>query len=330
MKLGVTDAQHLVARCMRALGHDADEASIIADHLIDCELRGVGYGGLPRALSICERFQRLGDRRRPIRITHETPVSALVEGGDNLGYLVAHRAMSIAIAKAKQTGLAAVGANDTWYTGMLSYFAEMAAKEGLVSMIASNATPWVAPHGASEGRFGTNPICFGFPTEDDPLIWDIGTSAIMHAEIVQHRRNGTALPEGAAFAADGMPTRDPAAALAGAFAVWGGHKGSGLGLVVQLLGMMCNSPAMPRDIAQYGCLTVVMSPGLFMPAAEFRQRVTDYAKEVRAARPVAGGPPVRLPFERSAAERRARLASGEIEVDDAVHARLSEVAARVN
>jgi len=91
MKLGVTDAQHLVARCMRALGHDADEASIIADHLIDCELRGVGYGGLPRALSICERFQRLGDRRRPIRITHETPVSALVEGGDNLGYLVAHR-----------------------------------------------------------------------------------------------------------------------------------------------------------------------------------------------------------------------------------------------
>ena len=59
-----------------------------------------------------------------------------------------------------------VGANDTWYTGMLSYYAEMAAAQGLVSMIASNASPWVAPHGATEGRLGTNPICFGFPSAD--------------------------------------------------------------------------------------------------------------------------------------------------------------------
>jgi delta1-piperideine-2-carboxylate reductase len=329
MRLTVAQARTLTERTMQAIGHDAEEARIIADHLIDCELRGVSYGGLPRALSICERFARLGNRRKPIRVSHETPVSALVEGGDNLGYLVGYRAMQIAIGKAKQTGLAAVGANDTWYTGMLSYFAEMAAKETLVSMIASNATPWVAPHGATEGRFGTNPICYGFPTaEGDPIIWDIGTSTIMHAEVVLHGRQGTPLPEGVAFAPDGTPTRDPTLALGGAFAAWGGHKGSGLALVVQLLGAMCNAPALPRDIAEFGCLFVVLSPGLFMPAEEFKARVTEYAAAVRAARPVAGGPAVRMPFDRSAAERRRRMAADVIEVPDAVHAKLTEIAGR--
>lgn len=326
MRLSVAQARDLVERAMRALGHDAGEAAIIADHLIDCELRGLSYGGLPRALSICERFARLGNRRRPIQVSHETPVSALVEGGDNLGYLVGHRAMTIAIDKARRSGLAIVGANDTWYTGMLAYFAEMATKQDLVSLIASNATPWVAPHGATQGRFGTNPICVGFPTDGDPVIWDIGTSTIMHAEVLLHGRMGTPLPPGVAFGPDGAPTRDPAAALAGAMAVWGGHKGSGLAMVVQLLGMMCNSPAMPRDIAEYGCLTVVMSPGLFMPAADFKKNAADYADTVRAARAVAGGPPVRMPFDRSAAERRTRLAADVIEVADAVHAGLVAVA----
>jgi LDH2 family malate/lactate/ureidoglycolate dehydrogenase len=130
---------------------------------------------------------------------------------------------------------------------MLSFYAEMAAARGLVSFIASNASPWVAPHGASEGRLGTNPICFGFPSADEPIIFDIGTSAIMHAEVLLARRRGSDLPEGAAFDAEGKPTRDPAAALAGAFAAWGGYKGSGLGIVVQLLGILVGSPAIRRN-----------------------------------------------------------------------------------
>ena len=121
----------------------------------------------------------------------------------------------------------------------------MAAARGLVSLIASNASPWVAPHGATEGRFGTNPICVGFPSADEPVIWDIGTSAIMHAEVKLADALGQQLPEGVAFDAAGSPTRDPVAALEGAFAAWGGHKGSGLGIVVQLLGVLAGSPAIP-------------------------------------------------------------------------------------
>src|SRR5579871_1425835 len=195
MRLGVQEARNLVARVMAALGHDAIDSALIADHLIDCELRGLSYGGLARAISIAERVQRHGDHRRPISILHETPVSARLDGGDHIGYVVAHRAATLAIEKAEAAGIAVVGASDTWYTGMLSYYAEMAAARGLVSIIASNASPWVAPHGAAEGRLGTNPICFGFPSADQPVIYDIGTSAIMHAEVMLAQRLGKQLPE---------------------------------------------------------------------------------------------------------------------------------------
>jgi len=303
---------------MTALGHDATEADFITDHLIDCELRGLAYGGLARAISIAERIQRHGDHRRPITILHQTPVSARLDGGDHIGYIVAHRATRLAVEKAEATGIAVVGANDTWYTGMLSYYAEMAAARGLVSVIASNASPWVAPHGATEGRLGTNPICFGFPSADDPIILDIGTSAIIHAEVTLARRLGNDLPENVAFDRDGLPTCNPAAALAGAFATWGGHKGSGLAIVVQLLGILAGSPAIPPELAGFGYLIVAMRPDLMGPPETFLENVSGFADAVRSARPVEGGSPVRMPFDRSRRERKRRLAENAIEVPESL------------
>ena len=326
MQLRVSEARQLAVRIMSALGHAADDSGLIAGHLIDCELRGLSYGGLARAISIAERIARTGDRRRPIAIRHETPVSVQLDGGDHLGYIVAHRATEIAVEKASAAGIAMVGANDTWYTGMLSWYAEMAAARGLVSMIASNASPWVAPHGATEGRFGTNPICFGFPSADEPVIWDVGTSAIIHAEATLAKRLGQPLPENVAFDRDGSPTRDPAAALAGAFAAWGGHKGSGLGIVVQLLGIMAGSPPIPPDLAGFGFLIVAMRPDLLGPAETFRDNVSVYAQAVRAARPVAGGEAVRMPFDRSRRDRQRRLDLDRIDVPDVLFEQLVRLA----
>jgi LDH2 family malate/lactate/ureidoglycolate dehydrogenase len=326
MQLSVSEAHQLVVRIMSALGHDAADSGLIADHLIDCELRGLTYGGLARAISIAERIARTGDRRRPIAVKHESPVSAKLDGGDHLGYIVAHRATAIAVEKASAAGIAVVGANDTWYTGMLSYYAEIAAARGLVSMIASNASPWVAPHGATEGRFGTNPICFGFPSADEPVIWDIGTSAIIHAEATLAKRLGQPLPAGVAFDPDGHPTRDPAAALAGAFVAWGGHKGSGLGIVVQLLGIMAGSPPIPPDLAGFGFLIVAIRPDLLGSEDAFRDNVAAYAQSVRAARPVAGGDAVRMPFDRSRSDRARRLKEDRIEVPDVLFAQLTRIA----
>jgi len=326
MQLSIEGARGLLDRTMRAVGYDADEAATIADHLLDCELRGVAYGGLARAISIAERTMRTGVSASPIRIVKETPVSASIDGADHIGYVVGKRAMTLAIEKAAASGISIVGACNTWYTGMLSYYAEMAAARGLVSLIASNASPWVAPHGATEGRFGTNPICVGFPGADEPVIWDIGTSAIMHAEVKLAEQLGQQLPEGVAFDHDGRPTREPAAALSGAFAAWGGHKGSGLGIVVQLLGALAGGPAVPAELAGFGMTVIAVTPNLLTNADGFRQEVTTYAEAVRRTRPIEGGPPVRMPFDRSRADRRRRLADGSIDVADAVYSRLLEIA----
>ena len=318
MRLRIEEGHRLVTDAMEALSHNATDAALIADHLIDCELRGLGYGGLARAISIAERFGRYGDRRRPIAVVQETPVSARLDGGDQIGYVVAHRATTIAIEKAEAAGISVVGANETWYTGMLSYYAEMAAARGLVSLIASNASPWIAPYGATEGRLGTNPICFGFPSDGDPIIFDIGTSAIMHAEVTLARRLGRDLPEGVAFDRGGAPTRDPAAALAGAFAAWGAHKGSGLAIAVQLLGILAGSPPVTPELAGFGYLVVAIRPDLMGPAEIFRRNVTAFADAVRSARPVPDFPPVRMPFDRSRQERQKRLAAGAIDVPDTI------------
>ncbi len=221
-----------------------------------------------------------------------------------------------------------VGANETWYTGMLSYYAEMTADRGLVSMIASNASPWVAPHGATEGLLGTNPICFGFPSADEPIIFDIGTSAIMHGEVTLACRVGNQLPDNIAFDRDGRPTRDPASALAGAFATWGEHKGSGLAIVVQLLGILAGSPAIPPELAGFGYLIVAMRPDLMGPSEIFRDNVSAFANAVRSARPAAADSPVRMPFDRSRRERQRRLAENVIEIPDVVADQMTRIAGR--
>ena len=322
MRIAIEDAHALLTRVMATLGYEADDIPSIVNHLIDSELRGVSYGGLARAVSITERIGRTGLPARPMTVTHETPVSARIDGADHIGYIVGQRATDMAIEKANAMGLSAVGAVDTWYTGMLSFFAEQAAARDLVTMIASNASPWVAPHGAAEGRFGTNPMCFGFPSTGHPIVWDIGTSNIMHAEVLLARRQGLPLPEGRAFGPDGRPTTDPDAALAGAFTSWGGHKGSGLGLVVQMLGVLAGSEGMTPDLAGFGMVIVAIRPDIFGGTEGFKRRIADYAETVRTARPADPASPVRMPFDRSWAVREAARASGGFEADEAIVERL--------
>lgn len=87
MQLTLSQARELLTATMAAVGHSPAEAATIADHLMDCELRGLSFGGLPRALSVVERL-REHDQRRPIRLLQETPATASLDGGDQVGYLV--------------------------------------------------------------------------------------------------------------------------------------------------------------------------------------------------------------------------------------------------
>lgn len=325
--VSILNARALVESCMTEIGHTASEAEIIADHIIDCELRGLSFGGLPRALSIVERIRATPDQRQPITVERQSPVSAALDGGDHVGYLVGRRATEIALEKARTHGLAVVGARNTWYTGMFSYYLEMVTAAGFAGMAAGSAAQFVAPHGGTEGRFGSNPIAFGFPTVDQPVIWDIGTSQLMYGEAVLSRRLERPLADGMAYDPQGVPTIDPAAALEGAFTVWGGHKGSGLAMVVQMLGMMCGASSSPVGVSDVGFFLLVVDPELLTSREDYRRRVSDYADTLRATRPVDPTQPVRVPFDRSAATRRQTLAADQIDVSNPVWEALRRVAA---
>ncbi|MCW0212597.1 MAG: Ldh family oxidoreductase [Pseudonocardia sp.] len=311
--LPLADALRLVTDALGAAGYTSAEAAVIADHLMDCELRGLSYAGLARAVSVIERI-RATPPPQPIRIDRETPVSAALDGGDQVGYLVATRAIDIALEKARTQGIAVVGARETWYTGMFSYYLERVIDAGFVGMIAGSGPALVAPHGGTESRFSTNPIAFGFPTADRPVIWDIGTSLITHAEVTLAARLDEPLPDGKAYDPEGRPTTDAAAALQGAFTVWGGHKGSGLALVVHLLGMLAGASATPVGASDCGFLAVVVDPSALGDADDYRARAAEFAESVRATRPVEGGGAVRVPFDRSAVQRTETLRRGTIEV----------------
>jgi LDH2 family malate/lactate/ureidoglycolate dehydrogenase len=324
--LPIEEATGLVVKAMMRAGLAEADARIIADHLMDCELRGLSYGGLSRALTVLDRLAKPVEPVRPLRIERETPVSALVDGGNQPAYVAAYRATELAIAKGRAQGIGAVGLYNTWMSGMLSYYMEMLTRAGLAGMAFASSAWTVAPWESSEGRFGTNPLAFGFPTDGDPIIFDAGVSSTMVSEAVMHQRLGTRLPEGRGYDAAGRPSTDPAEVLQGAFSVWGGAKGSGLGMAVQLIGLLCNGEVVPPARKDQCMLILALDPGLLGDAAAFRAKAADYAARIRAARPLDAQKTARVPFERSLRTRRVALSRGTIEVADEVHAALRRLA----
>ena len=319
MQIQIEAAYALAEAALIKGGFGPDEAKTIAGQTVGCELRGAPEGGFSRILSIVETRRALNKAPKPMKVLRDTPVSALIDGGDQVGYLVADKAVKLACEKAKACGVGIVAANNTWYTGMYAHYLEAAANEGLVAFCCGSSSPRVAPHGSSQARFGTNPVAFAFPTDGDPIVLDLATSGMIVADAVIAARNGQQLPEGFAFDAEGHPTTDPQKALEGAFSVWGGHRGSGLAIVVQLLGILAGGGAMPEDYKDCGFFTIVFRPGLFMDEAEFRAKAQAYAETVRQARPLSSGTPIRMPFDRSAAHRRASLQAGHITISPRIY-----------
>lgn len=319
VQLSIDEAESILLTSLQKLNYSEPDSKIIAHHLLDAELRSYGIAGLARVLSIAEHLGPDPQPQTSITTTRESPCTAQLNGNDSLGYLVGRRATETAITKAKTAGVSVVCANGTWYTGMLSYYAEMACAADLVTVIASHCTAWVAPHGGCQGMFGTNPICIGFPSAGDvPVIWDIGTSKIIHAEAKLAVRKGEQLREGVAYDGEGQPTTDPMEALKGALAVWGEHRGSGLAVAVQLLGAMAGSPALPNELEDFGFVIMCIDPSCFGELDRFKKEVANYGDKMRESKPVPGGSKLRMPFERSNEGRRKVRERGWIEVDKPV------------
>src|SRR5437016_2368987 len=182
IRLSVDDARALGERALSGIGYDAEEARIIADHVIDAALCGYEYSGLAKILNIPEH-RRFAQPRRPMKILHETEVSALYDGGNNNGMVAMYRAARATIAKAAAHGIAIVGVTDSWMSGRSAYFVEMIARADLVAVHTASSGAAVAPHGGARPVLGTNPIAFALPSADGPLVLDMGTSAFMGADL---------------------------------------------------------------------------------------------------------------------------------------------------
>src|SRR5256886_9969578 len=205
IRLSVDEARAVGERALRGIGYDAEEARIIADHIIDAALCGYEYSGLAKILNIPEH-RRFRLPRRKMRILHETPVSALYDGGNNVGMLAMYHAANATIAKAAAHGVAIIGVTDSWMSGRSAYFVEMIAKADLVAIHTASSGASVAPHGGTQPVLGTNPIAFALPGADGPLVLDMGTSAFMGTDLALRVRLGPPLPEGVAIDLDGNTT----------------------------------------------------------------------------------------------------------------------------
>jgi len=314
VRLSVAEARELAEAALRGIGYDAEEAGIVADHVLDAALCGYEYSGLAKILNLPE-IPRFRLPRRPVKVLRETAVSLQIDGGNQVGMLALYRATELAIAKAREAGIALVGLADSWMSGRSGYFVERIARAGLVGIHTASTSRMVAPFGGTRPALGTNPIAIGLPSAEGVVVLDMGTSAFMMTEVMLRERLGRELPEGVALGPEGAPTRDPSAARAGALLPFGGYKGFGLALMIQALGLLAGASA---DVEQEnGYLFIVFKPELLKPLEEFKAEVSALLARVKSVPRAEGAAEIRIPSER-AFKSRERLQREGIEIDRAV------------
>ena len=233
-----------------ALGTPADDARTCADVLITSDLRGIESHGVGRLKYYYDRIQAgLHRTKTEIEIVNETETTAVIDGHHGMGHVIAHRAMSIAMDKARRYGLGAVAVRNGTHYGIAGYYPLMAAKEGMMGLCVTNARPAMAPTFGVEPMLGTNPIAFAAPSDlDYPFCFDGATPITQRGKIVVAARAERPVPEGLVIGEKGEALTDPAQILGalgqgaaallplgGAGELYAGYKGYSLATIVEIL-----------------------------------------------------------------------------------------------
>ena len=307
--LSVDDARSLGERALQRIGFSHDEAQIMTAGQIDAELCGYPALGLARILTISEHVN-FRKPRSAIRIEHETPVSARMDGGNYPGFYAVYRAAEMAIEKAQTSRFAVVGMRNCWMSGRSAYYVEKIARAGFGCAHFACSDGVVAPLGGRKPALGTNPMAFSLPGEPDPFVVDIATSATNNGDVILAGRLNQLLADGVAIDAEGNPTRDPTAAIAGSILTFGGHKGFALSLMTQAMGLMAGTALTNGKPADFGFLFVVFDPELLMPLPQFKQHLAALIAQIKATPLQPGVGEIRIPSERAFAQRRRSRAKG--------------------
>jgi LDH2 family malate/lactate/ureidoglycolate dehydrogenase len=322
IRVSVDEAIEIGESALKRIGYSKEDTDIILGQLIDNALCGYPFTSLPRILAIASD-PKTKQERRPVRVVHETPVSAMLDGGNNVGYVAVYKAAEVAIEKAKANRFSVVGAHDSYYSGRNAYFVEKIVNAGFVTLHTACGQPHVVPPGGTRPALGTNPVCIGFPSSNGPFIVDMGTAALQWGEVMLHAHIDSPLPDGVGVDRNGMPTRDAKEALSGGVLPFGGHKGFGLSLAMQTMGLLAGA-ALPRgNVQDYGFLFITFAPDLLLPGDQFAEQVTALIDAIKATPRKAGVDEIRIPSERAFRERERRRREGivlEKKVVDALNA----------
>lgn len=298
-----------------------EESVRIAEYLLWAEMSGIKTQGLIK-MTGTEPLQDIKPKHE-IKVERETKLSQLINAGAYPAPLVSQQATDVVIQKAKEHGFGIVSVHNTFSSnGAQAYYAERIAKANLIGIVMARSPGSTAPFDSIDRLFGTNPIGFSFPTNNEPLVFDMATSAMTFYGLILAKSRGENIPENMAIDKDGNPTIDPTEAMNGAIVPFDrGYKGSGMGMVVELLAGPLASSAYcdyKTQDKEWGSTFIAIDPELLVDIDKFKSNASDLISIVKKSRKKPGVETIRLPGERATSAYKASLESGFVEVEDSV------------
>lgn len=325
------------------LGVPREDAEIAADALVMADLRGVDTHGVIRfnPHSWYVKWLREGTMAAQpnIRTISETPSTALLDGGCGMGMVIGHRAMELAIEKAKISGVATVGVRNSRHFGMAAYYAMQALPQDMIGIAMTNASKQVVPTFGRDARFGTNPLCLAAPAKEElPFVLDMATTTAAAGKLELAARREELIPTGWALDDKAQVTTDPRAAQRGRRLLplggtreSGSHKGYGLAILVEILcGVLTGTlTALNANQDPRGHFFGAINIEAFRPAEEFKRDMDGLIRELKSTPPIAGQERVYVAGEIEFETARERAAMG-IPLHPSVLKGLREVSAQLS
>ena len=262
----------LTSAILVSAGVPEADAQIVADSLVDADLRGIHSHGVSRLGIYVERLRMGGNRPAgEPELVSEAPSLALLDANDLLAQVASARAVDLAAQKAKITGCGAVGVRGASHFGAAGYWARLIAERGMLGLATTNTTPVMAAWGGSTTAIGSNPLAMAFPSSGPaPVVVDMASSETTWGALLRAEANGESIPETWALGPDGRPTTSAVEAVAaGRLLPFGRHKGYALAVGVELLsGALVGANCLSQIAHLYMEPEKPMGAGLFFLAVD--------------------------------------------------------------
>src|SRR3954471_9377774 len=329
-------------RIIAAGGSSPTETAIVAEHLVEANLRGHDSHGVGMLVAYVRDLENgtLKANQTP-EIVSDSGTVSVWDARAGYGQVIARQAVEWAIGAAQKHGVAVNGLRNAHHIGRVGTYGEIAARAGMVALHFVNVAsgkPGVAPFRGREGRFLTNPVCIAIPgtANNEPILLDFATSRVALGKVRVAHNAGKPMLDGALLDHAGQPTTDPSVMYTeprGVVLPFGEHKGSGLALVCELLaGAIVGSPSVttstPPDLGIInGMLSIVIDPARLSARDSMLAEIDAMISWVKSSRPADPELPVLIAGEPERLARAQRIAKG-IEVDDTTWGQLMDIAQR--